>query len=63
MISAVHLLTEVSMFETVFPAGIISLPTRVELVELVGCIGGSSEEGSEELFRVLIVGWENRFKR
>jgi len=40
------------MFKAMGPGGIVSLPMRVELVE---CIGGMTEEGGEEVFRILVI--------
>jgi len=39
MIPAIQLFAEVFVFKGVFPGGVILLPTRVVLVELVGYVG------------------------
>jgi len=48
MIAEVRLPTEIFVFEGVRPGGVIVLPTRVELVELMGRIGRWVEKGVEE---------------
>jgi len=48
------------VFESVAPSGVISLPTSVELVELVGGVGRWTEEGFKEFSGILIVWGEDR---
>jgi len=60
VVAAVCFGAEVCVFKAVGPAGVISLPTRVELVELVGCVGFGAEKRGEELFGVLIIHGEDR---
>ena len=48
MVAAVRLPAEVFVFERVGVGSIVVLPTRVELVELVGHIRRWTKEGLEE---------------
>ena len=45
------------------PGSVVPLPTSVELMELVGRIGGGMKEGLRELFGVLIIRGEDRIVR
>jgi len=48
VVAAVRLPAEVLVFEGVGVSGIVALPTRVELVELVGCVRRWAKEGCKE---------------
>jgi len=50
VVAAVCLFAEVFVLERVGVGGIVALPTRVELVELVGRIRQWTKEGLEEGF-------------
>jgi len=60
VVAAVCLLAEVFVFKGVGPGGVVSLPTNIELVELMGRIGVGAEERCEELLGVLIIHGKNR---
>jgi len=49
VVAAVCLLAEVFVFEGVRPGGVMSFPTRVELMKFMAGIRGWAEEGAEEL--------------
>ena len=61
MVAAVRLLAEILVFERMGVGSIVALPTRVELVELVGRIRRWTKEGCEEGLRVLIIVGEYGF--
>ena len=63
MVAAVRLFAKVFVFKGVRLGGVISLPTRVELVELMGCIWGETKEGFEEFSGIFVVWRENRIGR
>ena len=48
VVAAVGLPAEVFVFKGVGMGGVVSLPTRVELVELMGCVRWGTEERREE---------------
>jgi len=48
VVVAICLSAEVFMFEGVGMGGVVSLPTRVELVELMGRVQRWTKEGCEE---------------
>jgi len=48
------------VFEGVGPSGVVSLPTSIELVELMRCVGRRAEESFEEGFGILVVVGEDR---
>ena len=51
MVSAATLLAVVGVLQRMSEGDVVELVLRVELVELVGCIGIRAEEGSEEIKR------------
>src|SRR6266850_3728013 len=61
MVVAVRLLAEVFVLKGMRPGGVVTFPTRVEFVELVGRIRWWTKEGMEEDFRVLIIVGEYGF--
>jgi len=50
VVVAVHLPAEVLVLKGVGPGGIVSFPTRVELVELMGRVWWGTKEGLKEDF-------------
>jgi len=50
VVATVRLLAEVFVFKRMGVGGVVALPTRVELVELVGRIWRRTKEGLEEDF-------------
>ena len=60
---AVSFFAKALMFDRMAPGSIVTLPTNVVLVELMGQIWVGAEEGLKELFQVLIVRKEDRVGR
>jgi len=60
VVVAVRFLAEIGVFKGVGPGGVVTLPTSVELVELVRSEGSRAEETLEEVFRILVVEREDR---
>jgi len=62
VIVTVSFAAEVFMLQGMSPGGVVSLPTSIELVKLVGRVGVGVKERCEELFRILVVVGEYRIK-
>ena len=50
MVAAIRFFAEAFVFEGMGVSGIVVLPTRVELVELMGCVWRWTKEGLEKDF-------------
>jgi len=63
VVVAVHFLAEVGVFKGVSPSGIVTLPTSVELVELVGQEWRWTKEGFKVFSGIFVVCRENGIGR
>jgi len=63
VVAAICLLAEVLVFKSMGPGCVVSLPTSIELVELMQCVGRRMEEGFKEVFGILVIRGEDRIGR
>jgi len=63
VVVAVCFLAKVGVFKGVAPSGVVSLPTSIELVELVGREWRWTKEGFKVLSRIFVVWGKNGIGR